>query len=86
MSNIKIYTIIFLIIANIALSFGIVWIEHSTRSQFRLLQQYSSEKNDYRNQWKTARIKVNTLLSPSRIEKDAQILLNMSLPREKNWK
>jgi len=43
MSNIKIYTINFLIISNITLSFGIVWIEHLTRSQFRDLQIYSKK-------------------------------------------
>jgi|TARA_B100000768_G_C11214435_1_gene347482 cell division protein FtsL len=85
MSNIKIYTISFLIIANIALSFGIVYVEHLTRSQFRDLQSESNKKFNLRNDWKTARITADTLLSPSRIEKDARNLLNMSLPKDKKW-
>ena len=44
MSNIKIYIIVFLIISNISLSFGIVWLEHLNRSQFRELQFLSNQK------------------------------------------
>jgi len=83
MSNIKIYTINFLIISNITLSFGIVWIEHLTRSQFRDLQVYSKEKSDLKNEWRKARIDEGRYASLSRIEKKAQTSLNMSLPKKK---
>ena len=52
MSNIKIYTILFLILANMGLAFGIIWIEHLTRSQFRDMQLYSNKNMDLKNEWK----------------------------------
>jgi len=83
MSNFKIYTICFLIFSNIALSFGIVWIEHLNRSQFRKLQFYSNEKIELKNEWRKTRIEERRYASHSRIEKDARNLLNMSLPKKK---
>ena len=83
MSNLKIYIISFLIVSNISLSFGIVWVEHLTRSQFRDLQLYSEEKSDLKNEWRKARIDEGRYASLSRIEKKARTLLNMSLPTKK---
>ena len=83
MSNLKIYIISFLIVSNISLSFGIVWVEHLTRSQFRDLQLYSKEKSDLKNEWRKSRIDEGRYASLIRIEKKAQTLLNMSLPKKK---
>ena len=83
MSNLKIYIISFLIVSNISLSFGIVWVEHLTRSQFRDLQLYSKEKSDLKNEWRKSRIDEGRYASLIRIEQKAQTLLNMSLPKKK---
>ncbi|MAZ79561.1 MAG: hypothetical protein CMD72_02320 [Gammaproteobacteria bacterium] len=83
MSNLKIYIISFLIVSNISLSFGIVWVEHLTRSQFRDLQLYSEEKSDLKNEWRKSRIDEGRYASLIRIEQKAQTLLNMSLPKKK---
>ena len=83
MSNFKIYTICFLILSNIAFSFGIVWIEHLNRSQYREVQVQSNKKIELKNEWRKARIDERLYASHSRIEKDAQNLLNMSLPKTK---
>ena len=83
MSNLKIYIISFLIVSNISLSFGIVWVEHLTRSQFRDLQVYSKEKSDLKNEWRKSRIDEGRYASLIRIEQKAQTLLNMSLPKKK---
>jgi len=83
MSNLKIYIISFLIVSNISLSFGIVWVEHLTRSQFRDLQLYSEEKSDLKNEWRKSRSDEGRYASLIRIEQKAQTLLNMSLPKKK---
>ena len=83
MSNLKIYIISFLIVSNISLSFGIVWVEHLTRSQFRDLQLYSEEKSYLKNEWRKSRIDEGRYASLIRIEQKAQTLLNMSLPKKK---
>ena len=44
MSNFKIYIIGLLIIGNLALSLGIVWVEHLNRAQYRKLQEFSNKK------------------------------------------
>ena len=83
MSNFKIYTIGFLIITNIAFSFGIVLIEHLTRSQYRQLQYFSNQKYELRNEWKKARIDQSIYASFSKIEENAKISLKMSLPKNR---
>ena len=83
MSNIKIYIIGLLIIGNLALSLGIVWIEHLNRAQYRKLQEFSNQKYELRNDWKKVRIEEGMYASHSRIEHKAQNLLNMSLPKER---
>ena len=50
MSNLKIYMIGVLILGNISLSFGVVYLEHLTRTKYRELQSLSNEKynlNEY---------------------------------------
>ena len=83
MSNIKIYIIGLLIIGNLALSLGIVWIEHLNRAQYRKLQEFSNQKYELRNDWKKVRIEEGIYASHSRIENRAQNLLNMSLPKKR---
>jgi len=83
MSNIKIYIIGLLIIGNLALSLGIVWIEHLNRAQYRKLQEFSNQKYELRNDWKKVRIEEGIYASHSRIENKAQNLLNMSPPKER---
>jgi len=83
MSNFKIYTIGFLIILNIAFSFGIVLIEHLTRSQYRQLQYFSNQKYELRNEWKKARIDQGIYASYSKIEENAKISLKMFLPKNR---
>ena len=83
MSNIKIYLILFLIIANVAFSFGIVWLEHVTRSQFRKIQSLSNQRNDLEIELKTSRIEKSKYDSLSKIEKAAQNELNMFIPKKR---
>ena len=83
MSNIKIYIIGLLIIGNLALSLGIVWVEHLNRAQYRKLQEFSNQKYELRNDWKKVRIEEGIYASHSRIENKAQNLLNMSPPKER---
>jgi len=83
MSNLKIYIIGLLISGNLALSLGIVWVEHLNRAQYRKLQEFSNQKYELRNDWKKVRIEEGMYASHSRIENKAQNLLNMSLPTER---
>ena len=83
MSNLKIYIIGLLIIGNLALSLGIVWVEHLNRAQYRKLQEFSNQKYELRNDWKKVRIEEGIYASHSRIENKAQNLLNMSPPKER---
>ena len=83
MSNLKIYIIGLLIFGNLALSLGIVWVEHLNRAQYRKLQEFSNQKYELRNDWKKVRIEEGMYASHSRIENKAQNLLNMSLPKER---
>ena len=83
MSNLKIYIIGLLIFGNLALSLGIVWVEHLNRAQYRKLQEFSNQKYELRNDWKKVRIEEGMYASHSRIENKAQNLLNMSLPTER---
>jgi len=83
MSNLKIYIIGLLIFGNLALSLGIVWVEHLNRAQYRKLQEFSNQKYELRNDWKKVRIEEGIYASHSRIENKAQNLLNMSLPKER---
>jgi len=83
MSNLKIYIIGLLISGNLALSLGIVWVEHLNRAQYRKLQEFSNQKYELRNDWKKVRIEEGIYASHSRIENKAQNLLNMSLPTER---
>ena len=62
MSNFKIYIILFLIFANVIFSFGVVWLEHITRSQFRAIQSLSNQKNNLEIELKKINIKVLLLL------------------------
>ena len=83
MSNIKIYTILFLILANMGLAFGIIWVEHLTRSQFREMQFYSNKNMDLKNEWKKLSIEESKYASQSRIEKEAKKHLGMKIPVNK---
>ena len=83
MSNLKIYIIGLLIFGNLALSLGIVWVEHLNRAQYRKLQEFSNQKYELRNDWKKVRIEEGMYASHSRIENKAQNLLNMSPPKER---
>ena len=83
MSNLKIYIIGLLISGNLALSLGIVWVEHLNRAQYRKLQEFSNQKYELRNDWKKVRIEEGIYASHSRIENKAQNLLNMSPPKER---
>ncbi len=80
MSNFKIYTIIFMIIINITLSFLVVWTEHLTRVQYRKLQLHSNLKNDLKTEWKKIRVNQDLYASFGKIERDAKNILNMSKP------
>ena len=83
MKNIKIYTICALIIMNIFLSFGIVYLEHLTRSQNRELQVAENKKNILKDEWKKTRMEEVKFSSHSRIEEKAKEVLNMSLPKNR---
>ena len=83
MSNIKIYIIVFLIISNISLSFGIVWLEHLNRSQFRELQFLSNQKYILKTEWRKARVEKRKYDSLSMIEKAAQQELKMFIPKKR---
>ncbi len=83
MSNIKIYTILFLILANVAFSFGIVWLEHITRSQFRAIQSLSNQQYDLEIELKKSRIEKSKYGSLGKIEKIAQNELKMYIPKKR---
>lgn len=83
MSNFKIYIIGLLIVGNLAVSLGIVWVEHINRAQYRKLQEFTNQKYKLRNDWKKVRIEEGIYASHSRIENKARNLLNMSLPKER---
>ncbi|MAR77410.1 MAG: hypothetical protein CMD43_00525 [Gammaproteobacteria bacterium] len=83
MSNIKIYIILFLIFANVILSFGVVWLEHITRSQFREIQFLSNQKYDLEIELKKSRVEKRKYDSLSKIEKFAQSKLKMFTPKER---
>ena len=83
MSNIKIYMIIFLIVSNISLSFGIVWLEHLNRSQFRKLQFLSNQKYILKTKWRKVRLEKRKYDSLSMIERAAQEELKMFIPKQR---
>ena len=83
MSNFKIYIIGVLIFGNLALSLGIVWVEHLNRAQYRKHQEFSNQKYKLRNHWKKVRIEEGIYASHTRIENKAQNLLNMSPPKKR---
>ena len=83
MSNFKIYIIGVLIFGNLALSLGIVWVEHLNRAQYRKLQEFSNQKYELRNDWKKVRIEEGNFASHASIETKAQNLLHMSLPKKR---
>tara|TARA_Y200000002_G_scaffold341693_1_gene313066 strand:- start:514 stop:786 length:273 start_codon:yes stop_codon:yes gene_type:complete len=83
MSNIKIYIILFLIFTNVTFSFGVVWLEHITRSQFRSIQFLSNQKYDLEIELKKSRVEKRKYDSLSKIEKAAQTQLKMFTPKER---
>ena len=83
MSNIKIYIVLFLIFANVAFSFGVVWLEHITRSQFRSIQFLSNQKYDLKIELKKSRVEKRKYDSLNKIEKAAQMKLKMFTPKER---
>ena len=83
MSNLKIYIIGLLIVTNIVLSFAIVWTKHLTRTQYRILQSLSNQKYNLKTEWRKARVEKGKYDSLSKIEKDAQIFLNMTAPKKR---
>ena len=83
MSNFKIYIILFLIFANVIFSFGVVWLEHITRSQFREIQFLSNQKYDLEIELKKSRVEKRKYDSLSKIEKFAQSKLKMFTPKER---
>ena len=83
MSNIKIYMIAFLIISNISFSFGIVWLEHLNRSQYRELQFLSNQKYILKTEWRKVRVEKRKYDSLSIVEKAAQEELKMFIPNQK---
>ena len=83
MSNFKIYIILFLIFANVIFSFGVVWLEHTTRSQFRAIQSLSNQKNNLEIELKKSRVEKRKYDSLSKIEKSAQNELKMFIPKKR---
>tara|TARA_S200000501_G_scaffold314376_1_gene306278 strand:+ start:1839 stop:2111 length:273 start_codon:yes stop_codon:yes gene_type:complete len=83
MSNFKIYIILFLIFANVIFSFGVVWLEHITRSQFRAIQSLSNQKNNLEIELKKSRVEKREYDSLSKIEKSAQNELKMFIPKKR---
>ena len=83
MSNFKIYIILFLIFANVIFSFGVVWLEHITRSQFRAIQSLSNQKNNLEIELKKSRVEKRKYDSLSKIEKSAQNQLKMFIPKKR---
>ena len=83
MSNFKIYIILFLIFANAIFSFGVVWLEHITRSQFRAIQSLSNQKNNLEIELKKSRVEKREYDSLSKIEKSAQNELKMFIPKKR---
>tara|TARA_Y100000992_G_C20826229_1_gene287229 strand:+ start:78 stop:350 length:273 start_codon:yes stop_codon:yes gene_type:complete len=83
MSNFKIYIILFLIFANVTFSFGVVWLEHITRSQFRAIQSLSNQKNNLEIELKKSRVEKRKYDSLSKIEKSAQNELKMFIPKKR---
>tara|TARA_Y100000996_G_scaffold295138_1_gene233588 strand:+ start:726 stop:998 length:273 start_codon:yes stop_codon:yes gene_type:complete len=83
MSNFKIYIILFLIFANVIFSFGVVWLEHITRSQFRAIQSLSNQKNNLEIELKKSRVEKRKYDSLSKIEKSAQNELKMFIPKKR---
>ena len=83
MSNFKIYIILFLIFANVIFSFGVVWLEHITRSQFRAIQSLSNQKYNLEIELKKSRVEKRKYDSLSKIEKSAQNQLKMFIPKKR---
>lgn len=83
MKNIKVYIICILFIMNIFFSFGIIYLEHLTRSQNRNLQFLENKKNIIKDEWKKIRMEELKYASHSTIEKKATGLLNMSSPKNR---
>ena len=83
MSNFKIYIILFLIFANVIFSFGVVWLEHITRSQFRAIQSLSNQKYNLEIELKKSRVEKRKYDSLSKIEKSAQNELKMFIPKKR---
>ena len=65
------------------LAFGIIWVEHLTRSQFREMQFFSNKNIDLKNEWKKLSIEESKYASQSRIEKEAKRKLSMKIPLKK---
>ena len=74
---------LFLIFANVIFSFGVVWLEHITRSQFRAIQSLSNQKNNLEIELKKSRVEKRKYDSLSKIEKSAQNELKMFIPKKR---
>jgi len=85
MNNFKIILIIILIFSNISFSFGIVYVEHLTRTQYRNLQKYTDQKYKLLNERNKLRNEVRAYTSHSKIEKDAINKLNMKIPKTRRF-
>ena len=85
MNNFKIILIIILIFSNISFSFGIVWVEHLTRTQYRNLQKYTDQKYKLLNERNKLRNEVRAYASHSKIEKDAINKSNMKIPKTRRF-
>ena len=73
----------FLIFANVIFSFGVVWLEHITRSQFRAIQSLSNQKYNLEIELKKSRVEKRKYDSLSKIEKSAQNQLKMFIPKKR---
>ena len=85
MNNYKIILIIILIFSNISFSFGIVWFEHLTRTQYRDLQKNADQKYKLMNEQKKLILEASALTVHSKIEKDAINKLNMKVPESRRF-
>jgi len=85
MSNLKIYMIGVLILGNISLSFGVVYLEHLTRTKYRELQSLSNEKYNLNIEWKKSTLEKGKHDSLSKIEKIAQSRLKMIAPKKREF-
>ena len=74
-----------LILGNISLSFGVVYLQHLTRTKYRELQSLSNEKYNLNIEWKKARLEKGKHDSLSEIEKIAQSHLKMIAPKKREF-